>query len=514
LLAIHGLSLLEQDPVWIINVYYYLSYLLTSLAMAYLLRTMRCGWPITIAVALLYAFLPYHQYRGTVHLLDGSYYLVPLYTLCMLWLFKRVPVFYRFDGHKLVASARSFKSVFAFIVIVLISPTSHYLTFLFAVVLAIAGISAAVYRKQYQNLAAAIILILLAGVSLIKQQWPHRLEQLVDTEFAAQIEVVRPGQNISGYGDAERFGLKVSQLLLPVDHHRIPVLAEIKKKYSESNPLVNENTSSTLGIVGSIGFLFILASLFSQGKHFSLQRKLGVITVFAILFATIGGFSSLMSLIFNSIAPESSLASIRSFNRISVFIACFSLMVVAFWFNRWQRRVPFLVSSGLSMMILVIGLLDILPGRAYPTELHARLAESFYRDQRFFHQVESSLPKESQLFQYPHFTHHTTARYQQGLLGKIHTDQLRWSFGGDINSFQDNWCRSTAGLELDDMIGVLRQNRFAGILVDTSFNTEGSLMSVAGLTDRLGLPVTSEDERFYFFALKSKTPPPPSSLLR
>ena len=148
LLAVHGLSLLEQDPVWIINVYSYLTYLLTSLAMAYLLRTMRCGWPITITVALLYAFLPYHQYRGTVHLLDGSYYLVPLYTLCMLWLFKRVPVFYRFDGDKLVASARSYKSVFTFIVIVLLSPTSLYLTFLFAVVMAIAGINAVTFAAS------------------------------------------------------------------------------------------------------------------------------------------------------------------------------------------------------------------------------------------------------------------------------------------------------------------------------------------------------------------------------
>jgi phosphoglycerol transferase len=506
LLAIHGLSLFERDPVWIINVYFYLSYLLTSLAMAYLLRYLRCGWPITIAVALLYAFLPYHQYRATLHLLDGSYYLVPLYTLCMLWLFKRVPVFYRFDGHKLVAAVGSYKSVFAFVVIVLISPTSHYLTFLFAVVLAIAGISATVYRKQHQNLTAAIILILLAGVSLTKQQWPHWLEQVIDADYAARTEVVRPGQNISLYGDAERFGLKVSQLLLPVDYHRIPVLAELKKKYSVSNPLVNENTSSTLGIVGSIGFLFILASLFSQGKHFSLQKKLGLITVFAILFATIGGFSSLMSLVFNSIAPESSLASIRSFNRISVFIACFSLMAVAFWFNRWQRRVPFLVSLGSSMMILVIGLLDILPGQAFSTESHARLAESFYRDQRFFHQVESSLPGDSQLFQYPHFTHHTTPRHQQGLLGKIHTDRLGWSYGGDINSFQDNWCRSTASLGLDDMIGVLRQNSFAGILVDASFNTEESLKSVARFSERLGQPVTSEDERFYFFSLQSRTP--------
>jgi phosphoglycerol transferase len=415
-------------------------------------------------------------------------------------------VFYRFDGDKLVASARSYKSVFAFILIVLISPTSLYLTFLFAVVVAIAGISATVYRKQYHNLAAAILLILLAGVSMTKQQWPHRLEQVFSADYASRIELVKPGQNISLYGDAERFGLKVSQLLLPVDRHRIPMLAEIKKKYNEGNPLVNENRSSTLGIVGSIGFLFILASLFSQGKHFSLQKKLGLITVFAILFATIGGFSSLMSLIFNSIAPESSLASIRSFNRISVFIACFSLMMVALWFNRWQRRVPFLARFGLSMMVLVLGLLDILPGRAYPTEVRAMFAESFYRDQRFFHQLESSLPEESQLFQYPHFTHHAISRYQQGLLGKIHTDRLRWSFGGDFNSLQDNWCRSTVSLGFDDMIRVLRKNRFAGILVDTSFNTEESLESVAGFRERLGQPVTSEDERFYFFALHSKKP--------
>ena len=32
------------------------------------------------------------------------------------------------------------------------------------------------------------------------------------------------------------------------------------------------------------------------------------------------------------------------------------------------------------------------------------------------------------------------------------------------------------------------------------------MRSVAGLSERLGSPVVSEDERFYFFALQSKTP--------
>src|SRR5437763_1497710 len=56
---------------------------------------------------------------------------------------------------------------------------------------------------------------------------------------------------------AEVYGMKITQLVLPVDGHRVQALARWKATYDADFPLVNENRTATLGVVGTVGF-FIL----------------------------------------------------------------------------------------------------------------------------------------------------------------------------------------------------------------------------------------------------------------
>src|SRR6185295_11234514 len=110
-----------------------------------------------------------------------------------------------------------------------------------------------------------------------------------------------------GTGEAEAYGLKIAQLLLPIDGHRIAALARLKDKYNAAAPLVNENRNATLGVVGSIGFLALLGWLLfwkpaagqmpADDELRALLSHLSLLNVGGVLLATIGGFSSLFALL-------------------------------------------------------------------------------------------------------------------------------------------------------------------------------------------------------------------------
>src|SRR5262249_44948290 len=127
--------------------------------------------------------------------------------------------------------------------------------------------------------------------------------------------------------------LKVAQMLLPVHEHRLAPLAQVTEKYEQTMPLVNENGSAFLGVVGSIGLLILLARPLYRnlpGVDPRLQDALYLLTISAILLATIGGFGSLLCML---ASPK-----VRCYNRISVYIAFFSLMVVVLLLVTLARR--------------------------------------------------------------------------------------------------------------------------------------------------------------------------------
>ncbi|MCK7577276.1 MAG: hypothetical protein MZV65_16510 [Chromatiales bacterium] len=62
-------------------------------------------------------------------------------------------------------------------------------------------------------------------------------------------------------GESDTYALRPVQLLLPTTAHRLPALSELTQKYEAGAPFVNENRSSYLGLLGVIGFLFLLVTL-------------------------------------------------------------------------------------------------------------------------------------------------------------------------------------------------------------------------------------------------------------
>ncbi len=114
-------------------------------------------------------------------------------------------------------------------------------------------------------------------------------------------------------GESERYGLKIVQLLLPSSIHQVAAFRELNEFYVDNFPFTNENQTSSLGIIASIGFLFNLIFLFTKKREDPLVGFLGFTNICYLLLGTVGGFGAVFSLLISS--------SIRSYNRISVYIA-------------------------------------------------------------------------------------------------------------------------------------------------------------------------------------------------
>src|SRR5205807_10341962 len=118
----------------------------------------------------------------------------------------------------------------------------------------------------------------------------------------------------------------------------------------------------------------------------------------ALLLGTLGGFGSLF-FVFVS-------AQIRSYNRISVFIAFFSLLAIALVLDRfWTRGAKTIRNRGLMTAgfcaLLMFGILDQ-TSRHYVPPYQAIKAE-FESDDKFVKEIEALMPTGAMIFQLPYF---------------------------------------------------------------------------------------------------------------
>ena len=81
------LSVGTRNPYRIINYFYLLTFFLTTFTALFTFRRFGVAVLPGIVAALLYAFIPYHFYRGVTHLLLSAYYMIPPMVLVILWLY-------------------------------------------------------------------------------------------------------------------------------------------------------------------------------------------------------------------------------------------------------------------------------------------------------------------------------------------------------------------------------------------------------------------------------------------
>jgi phosphoglycerol transferase len=494
LLIVWILSWFTDSAGLLINLLYLLTFPLSAIGAYFVSRALGRSRSASFAVAILYAMLPYHFRRGTGHLFLSAYYLAPPAVLAAYWLARDAGTF-----------RKRARLIGAVVLCVLLGASTVYYGFFAAIFFVVGGIAGSIASRSWRPAATALGFVGIVLLMLVVQHAPT----LIKDAREGSLNVGRRAP-----AEPELYGLKVAQLVLPITEHRWGRLANIKRRYNAA-PLVNENDTASLGTFGTVGFVLLVAWLFF-GRYLgtSVPRYLGnsdttevpryrgteVLDHFAVfngagvLAGTIGGLASLFSLL---VSPQ-----VRSVNRISVYIAFFSLVAAGWLFDRitarWKR--PFAAAA--AFIIAVAGTLD---------QTNADMRHAPSNDAKdvgqYVDRIERSLPKGAAVFQLPYFPFpeqggvHHLGDYEPFRV-YAYSDALRWSYGAVRGSRGDLWQRWAASQEPAQMARTLALAGFDGVMIerhgyeDLGARIEQELARASG-----AVPFVSPDHRRSFIRL-------------
>lgn len=481
-----------QNIALVHNLFYALGFHLVALsALAVLRRGFGLSWPLAVAGALLFAFLPFHFFR-LGHLFLSSYYVVPIAAWLVLKVAGERPPFFEAGqpgaGHWTVWAACA-----------VLASTSIYYAFFGLCLIVASGALEALRRRVWQPLgSAALVCALLAGLVManLAPSLLHRHTQGRNPEVA-----VRSMQEV------EMYALYPLQMVLPSFQHRSPTLAAWTRAYEAGMPFVNENRTVALGLLGSAGLLLLMLALLAGHRVMQSLPVFGTAaraSAVALGIGVAGGGGSLLAL---ALSPQ-----FRALNRISVVIAFFAIAALLLLIQQALRKVPTGARPGgwaalVAGLLLGVGLWDQIPIGVRPGS--DAIGAQYASDRAFVQGIEQQLPEGSRILQLPYIAFpeapplHTEGPYSP-LRGFLHSERLRWSHGGMKARVGDVWHRALAEKPTPELVRIAAASGFNGIWLDRRATPDGGTrldaeLRASGLTPGL----QSADQSLAFYPLRA-----------
>ncbi|HUO04676.1 MAG TPA: zinc-ribbon domain-containing protein [Candidatus Binataceae bacterium] len=520
------LSLYTCDHAWLLNLYFILTFPLAAVTSLIVMRTFGASYPSAITASLLFTLLPYHFLRGEGHLLLSSYWTVPLGISLMLWVWLDGAGLEPTDMNRPWSRGRL---VAAGAYAVLVGLGHLYYASFASVLLLCAGIGGSLRTKKWRNLRLGVSACSVIIASCAAAASPSLI---YDWEHGANPAAIARWPH-----EGELYGLKITRLLLPVTGHRIEAFAQLKDFYNRTLPpllppwvkgvlvqssqlmaIINESDTQTLGAIAGIGFLILLGSLIWVRNGREIIHALAVLNLAALLVGLAGGLGT----IFNFVVT----AEIRGYNRLSVFIAFFSLFAVALLLDGLvailRRSMNPLGAAVIwypvLIMVVILGVLDQTTPDFAPS--YEKASAEYRNDAKFVGEIESSLPAGAMILQLPYGPFPEEGAIQQMwgwdlLKGYIHSKTLRWSYGLTTGRPEASWAARLTDKPMDQVLPLLAFAGFEGIYIDRYGYPDNGADLEKGLTTVLNeQPIVSSDKRLAFFglehyvdSLRASTPP-------
>jgi hypothetical protein len=501
--AIRLLGLATSDYALVMNLFFLLTFPLTALSALFVFRQFGlAAWP-ALCGSLLYTFLPFHFIRGQHHLFLVAYYVVPLAVMVALWIMvgtiswpeKGSRRWSWGRGHpKLIASA---------LICVLIASSGVYYAFFACFFFLVAGAVAALRHRHARYLALPVALIAVIGAVMTAHFWPS----ILHVRQHGEPPTIRRSPL-----DADTYGLRISQLLLPPTGHRLDSVARFKDAVN-AQLVSNEGDTASLGVIGGLGFLALVGWLAlprperrrrETGAACRLVHDLSILNLSAVLLATVGGFGALLALLISS--------KIRAYNRMSIYIAFFSFFAVvvgldAVYRRYCGRRGPRAAFRVGLAVLLVVSVFDQTSGRTIPN--YQAIAAEYRSDAAFAHRLQAAMPPRAMIFQLPEipFPEHPTVNRMDDYdhaRGYLHAPHLRWSYGAMKGRAGEAWQTWVAAKAPPQLIETLAAAGFSGLYLNRDgYGDQGAKLS-GEIGSALGQPPLSSDNgRLLFFDLRA-----------
>ncbi|MBL8190631.1 MAG: hypothetical protein JNK38_21610 [Acidobacteria bacterium] len=495
------IGLFTKDYGLALNLFYLLTFPLVTLSAMVALRQLGISQLSAIFASVLYSVLPYHFVRGQHHLFLSAYFLVPLAVMVVLWLVMGKLSLIDAASGKFRLNWREPKLIASVVICLLVSASGTYYAFFTCFFLVIAACIAAIRQRNWRGLVLPVAMITVIFGGLMANLLPSMLylRQHGDTPIVRRAAI-----------DAELYSFRLSQLLLPVSGHRVALLAKLKAAFNQRQ-FINENDDATLGMIGLVGFLTLFGWLLIRKpelRHWEtdgsggLLSNLSVMNLAAILLATFGSLSALVALV---ITPK-----IRAYNRISIFIAFFSLLTVAWLLDRFTEKFVRpasrqLAFAGCLLIVLMIGVFDQTSARFVPD--YPKNKAEFASDQKFMRQLQASLPAGAMIFQLPFVPFPESPKVGKMFdydhaRGYLHSQGLRWSYGAMQGRDDEAWQKLLIAKSTAELIEAIALSGFQGLYLNREGFGDAKVESEIEIV--LGKPqFVSDNGRLIFFDLRS-----------
>ena len=496
---VKALTWFTHDPAVVVNVLFLLGFVLVAVAAFVALRVIGAGRLVSGTLALVFAFAPSHFLRTTGQLFIGAPVAVPLaIALAMRLLAGDTPLLRGGERWRDRLDLRAGLSIFALVTCVVLASFDTYYAVFGALVIAVAGVAAAIARRWWRPLVSAGLIVAGTTAVLLVHSIPtllwHRSHGLNPEVAQRPIE------------DLDTYALRPVQLLAPVPQHRLSPLAHLSELLTR--PGSQSEPYQYLGLVAVVGVAVALGALvlWAAGRRSAMLRQqagAGILVVVLAAFGVAGGLSWL--------AYTGGLAQIRSWNRVAILIAFLGLVALAplldaalGWARRRWRRLPNVAFAAIAVVVVGLALFDQI-GTGMVADPRDNEA-AWTSDADFFSAVEQELPAGAAVYELPYLPWPeggTTAGVvdQDLWRGFLHSTDLRWSFAG-MRGREADWQEYTTRQPVPAMVDALTAAGFDGIELDRQGYADRSVETEIAAALAGQAPMVSADGRLVFFDLR------------
>ena len=488
------LGLVLGDPIVVFNAFFLLGFPLIAMVAYAVLRDLGAARAPALVAGVLFAFLPYHMIRAQDHLFLTSYYEIPL----AVWLVVMVA-----EGRSLFRRDAPRGRILLIVGACLVvgAGSSYYAIFALLVLLTVVPIAAIARRSRAMALqGAAVMALIVAGFVLANAP---ALVYPIEHGANDSVAVRQPGES-------ELFALKLADMVIPRNTHRVDALARRGNEYYTQTPLRSEGFNPALGSVATLGLVAALLVLLATGlasATASLRRSriavAGAVALMGFLIGTVGGGSALIAY---ALTPQ-----LRAWNRLALFIGFAALIAVALLLTAFGERLrargrPAWVPAVIAAFVGAVGIYDQTSAIDAPD--YPAVAAAWKAHDNFAATMRDRFPSGTKVLQLPYMSYpengpvHGLRDYDL-LTGYLHTTGLRWTYGA-IRGRPSDWHRVHQALAPEQLAAAAAAAGFGAVYLDRAGYADGGVATAEALEKLAGPGASgaSADGRLQFFDLR------------
>lgn len=494
-------ALITRDAAATMNLSYLSIFFIAGIISYFVMRNLKVNCWVNALASSVFALSPYMLYRNIGHIVLTECYFVPLSILLCLWIYERDDV--------LVPDKNFFKRKINYVALLFTFLIANngiaYYPFFTCFIFMVTAVSKLVKTGKIKEGLRGVIATVMVCFFVVLSILPGKIYTMTHGTNAAAIDR-------AGFEQAELYGMKISQLFMPVNGHGI--YDKYIDIYNENAFLVNENSTAYLGIIGMIGFIILMICLFTK-KDSALNKRLGYLSelnITMVLMGTIGGIGAMFSFFISSM--------LRGYNRISIFIEYACILAVALLAdklvnvlkarinNKKEKKVKYnILLYGMTVVFGCICVFSIWEGcPALVTPAYDTIEAEYTSDKEFVEAIEDELAPGSMIYQLPYHKYpedgpvNDMADYHL-YIGYLHSNTLKWSYGSIKGREEDEWNESVSEMKYEDMVSYLKEQGFAGIYVERRAYTEEELTELENTLEAItgSKPLESNNNNLSFF---------------